>query len=82
MEDTKIEVDAITLDHVIENVIFGLVETETIPLGQRRASLMPPSNLTQQLLETQGTQDSLSFPPIDELGQLRASNLDLKSHLV
>jgi hypothetical protein len=35
----------------------------------------------QQLPETQGAQDSLSFPPIDELAQLRASNLDLKSRL-
>jgi hypothetical protein len=41
----------------------------------------PPPNLTQQLPETQRTQDSLSFPPIDELAQLRASNLDLKSCL-
>jgi hypothetical protein len=29
---------------------------------------------TQQLLDTQGTQDSLSFPPINEVGQLWASN--------
>jgi hypothetical protein len=52
-----------------------------MPLGQRRASLMLPPSLTQQLPETQGTQDSLSFPSFDELGQLRASNLDLKSCL-
>jgi hypothetical protein len=42
---------------------------------------MPPPNLTHPPPETQGTQDSLSFPPIDELGELRASNLDLKSCL-
>jgi hypothetical protein len=42
MEDTEMEVDVVALDHVIESVIYGLVETETMPLGQRRASLMPP----------------------------------------
>jgi hypothetical protein len=67
-EDTKMEVDVVALDYVVENVTYRLVETETMPLGQRRASFMPPPNLTQQLPETQGTQDSLSFPPIDELG--------------
>jgi hypothetical protein len=80
-EDTKMEVDVVVLNHVLENVTYGLVETKTMPLGRRRASLMPPPNLQQQLPETQGTQDSLSFPPIDELAQLRASNLDLKSCL-
>jgi hypothetical protein len=41
-EDTKMEVDVVALDHVVENVTYGLVETETMPLGRRRASLIPP----------------------------------------
>jgi hypothetical protein len=41
-EDTKMEVNVVALDHVIENVTYGLVETETMPLGRRRAILMPP----------------------------------------
>jgi hypothetical protein len=55
MEVTKMEVDVVALDHVVENVTYGLVETETMPLGQRRASRMPPPNLKQQPPETQGT---------------------------
>jgi hypothetical protein len=80
-ENTEMEVHVVALDHIVENVTYGLVETETMPLGRRRASLIPPPNLTQQPPETQWTQDSLSFPPIDELGELRAFNLDLKSRL-
>jgi hypothetical protein len=38
----------------------------------------PPPSPTQQPLDTQGMQDSLSFPPIDEVGELRASNSNLK----
>jgi hypothetical protein len=41
-EDTDMEVDVVTLDHVVENVTYGLVETETMLLGRRRATLMPP----------------------------------------
>jgi hypothetical protein len=32
-EDTKMEVDVVALDHVVENMTYGLVETETMPLG-------------------------------------------------
>jgi hypothetical protein len=32
-EDTEIEVDVVALDHVVENMTYGLVETETMPLG-------------------------------------------------
>jgi hypothetical protein len=42
-EDTEMEVDVVALDHVVENVTYGLVETETMPLGGRRTILMPPS---------------------------------------
>lgn len=65
-------------NHVVENVTNGLVEHVTMPLGQRRAILLPLPPKTQQTLDTQRTQDSLSFPPIDEVGQLRASNSDFK----
>ena len=41
-KDIEIEVDIVALDHIIENVTYELVEIKTIPLGQRRASLMPP----------------------------------------
>jgi hypothetical protein len=40
-EDTEMEVDAAAFDHIVENVTYGLVEPETTPLGQRRASFMP-----------------------------------------
>ena len=40
-EDTEMEVDVVMLNHVVENMTYGLVETETMPLGQRRANLMP-----------------------------------------
>ena len=32
-EDTKMEVDVVVLNHVVESVAYGLVETETMPLG-------------------------------------------------
>jgi hypothetical protein len=34
---------------------------------------MPPPSPAQQPMDIQGTQDSLSFPPNNEVGQLRAS---------
>ena len=74
LEDTEMKVDATALNYVVENAIYKLVEPVTTPLGQRQASLMPPLLPTQQPLDTQGTQDSLSFLPINEIGQLRASN--------
>jgi hypothetical protein len=81
LEDTKMEVDATALDHVIENMTYRLVEPVTTPLSQRRATLMPPPPPIQQTLDTQGTQYSLSFLPINEVGQLRASNSDLKERI-
>jgi hypothetical protein len=73
-EEIEMEVDAAALDHVVENATYGLLEPITTPLGRRRANLMPPPPPTQQLLNLEETQDSLSFPPIDEVGQLQASN--------
>jgi hypothetical protein len=35
------EVDAAALDHVVENVTYKVLEPVTIPVCQRRASLMP-----------------------------------------
>jgi hypothetical protein len=67
-EDTKMEVDVVTLNHVVENTTYGLVEPVTTPLGRRRANLMPPPPPTQQLVHVEETQDSLSFPPVDEVG--------------
>jgi hypothetical protein len=79
-EDIEIKVDTAVLDHVVENVTYKVLEPVTTPLSRRRASLMPPPppSPTQQPLDTQGMQDSLSFPPIDEVGELRASNSNLK----
>lgn len=54
-EDTETEVGIVTLDHVVENVTYGLVETKTMLLGRRRVSLMLLLNLPQQPPETQGT---------------------------
>jgi hypothetical protein len=81
LEDTKMEVDVVALDHVVENATYGLVEPVTMPLGRRRANLMPPLPPTQQPLNLEETQDSLSFPPIDEVGQLQASNSDLQNRI-
>ena len=41
-EDIEMEVDVVALNDIIENVTYGLVEIETMPLGQRRAILMLP----------------------------------------
>jgi hypothetical protein len=80
-EDTKMEVDVVALNHVVENATYGLVEPVTTPLGRRRPSLMPPPPPTQQPLHVEETQDSLSFPPVDEVGQLQASNSELKNRI-
>jgi hypothetical protein len=58
------EVDAAALDHVVENTTYRLLEPVTTPLGRRRANLMPPPPPTQQPLNIEETEDSLSFPPI------------------
>jgi hypothetical protein len=42
---------------------------------------MPPPPPTQQPLNIEETQDSLSFLPIDEVGQLQASNSDEKNQI-
>jgi hypothetical protein len=73
------EVDVVALDHVVENATYGLVEPVTTPLGHRRENLMPPPPPTQQPLHIEETQDSLSFPLVDEVGQLQASNSELKN---
>jgi hypothetical protein len=75
------EVDAVTLNNIIENATYGLVEPVTMPLGRRRANLMPPPPPTQQPLHVEEMQDFLSFPPVDEVGQLQASNSELKNRI-
>jgi hypothetical protein len=42
---------------------------------------MPPPPPTQQPLNLEETQDSLSFPPVDEVGQLQASNSNLQNRI-
>jgi hypothetical protein len=54
-EDTEMEVDVVALDHVVENATYGLVEPITMPLGRRRANLMPPPPPTQQPLNLEET---------------------------
>jgi hypothetical protein len=46
-EDTEMEVDVVALDHIVENVTYGLVDPVTTPLGRRRENLMPPPPPTQ-----------------------------------
>jgi hypothetical protein len=75
------EVDAAALNRVVENATYGLLEPVTTPLGRRRANLMPTPLPTQQPLNIKETQDSLLFPPIDEVGQLQASNSDLQNRI-
>lgn len=74
------EVDATAFDHIIENITYGLVEPKPCYLAEEELVPYSPS-LMQQQLGTQGTQDFLSFPSIDEVDQLQASNLDFNSHL-
>jgi hypothetical protein len=64
LEDTNMEVDATTLDHVIEDVTYGVLKPMNTP---DLVSCPPPSSI-QQPMDTQGTQDSLSFPPNNEIG--------------
>jgi hypothetical protein len=80
-EETEMEVDAAALDHIVENATYRLLEPVTTPLGRRRANLMPPTPPTQQPQNIEETQGSLSFPPIDEVGQLQASNSGLKNRI-
>jgi hypothetical protein len=80
-EDTEMEVDVVALNHVVKNATYGLVEPVTTPLGCRRAHLMPPPPPIQQPVYVEETQDSLSFPPVDEVGQLQASNSELKNRI-
>jgi hypothetical protein len=54
-EDTEMEVDVVALNHVVKNATYGLVEHVTIPLGRRRANLMPPPPPTQQPLHVEET---------------------------
>ena len=75
------EVDVVALNHVVENATYRLVEPVTTPLGHRQANLMRPPRPTQQLLHIEKTQDSLSFPPVNEVGQLQASNSKLKNQI-
>jgi hypothetical protein len=80
-EDTKMEVDVVTLDHIVENATYGLVEPVTTPLGHRRANVILTPPPTQQPLHIEETQDSLSFSPVDEVGQLQVSNSELKNRI-
>ena len=72
------EVDIATLDYIVKNVTNKLLEPVSTPLNRRRASFMPPPSSNTTTINTQETQDSMFFPPIDEVGQLQASNFDLK----
>ena len=81
-KEPKIEVDVAALDHIVENATYGLLEPVTTPLGHRGPNLMPPPPPIQQPLHIEETQDSLSFPPEDEVGQLQASNSKLKTELL
>jgi hypothetical protein len=80
-EDTEMEVDVVALDHIVENATYGLLDPVTTPLGRRRENLMPPPPPTQQPVHIEETQDSLSFPPVDEVGLLQASNSELKNRI-
>jgi hypothetical protein len=42
---------------------------------------MPPPPPTQQPLHIEEMQDSLSFPPVNEVGQLQALNSKLKNQI-
>jgi hypothetical protein len=75
------EVDVVALDYIVKNAMYGLVDPVTTPLGRRRENLMPPPPPTQQPIHIEETQDSLSFPPVDEVGLLQASNLELKNRI-
>jgi hypothetical protein len=80
-EDTEMEVDVVALNHIVENATYGLVDPVTTPPGRRRENLMPPPPPTQQPVHIDETQDSLSFPPVDEVGLLQASNSEFKNRI-
>jgi hypothetical protein len=75
------EVDVVALDNIVENATYKLVEPVTTPLGRSRTNLIPPLPPTQQPLKIEEMQDSLLFPPVDEVGQLQALNSDLKNRI-
>jgi hypothetical protein len=54
-KETKMEVDAATLNHVVENATYELLGPVTTPLSRRRANLMPPLSPTQQPLNIEET---------------------------
>jgi hypothetical protein len=75
------EVDTAALDHVVENMTYGVLEPMNTPICQRRTSLMPLLVQHNNHWTHKGSKGSLSFPPIDEVGQLQASNSKLKDQI-
>jgi hypothetical protein len=80
-DETDVPIDAVALDNIVENATYGLLETFPTPQSRRRANPLPPPPPTQQPLRIEETQDSLSFPPLDEIRQLQASNSELKNRI-
>ena len=60
--DTNMLVDNDVIENVVVTVIVGVLEDIHIPVRKRASIALPPRSPTVQYLDTEGTQDSLSFP--------------------
>jgi hypothetical protein len=62
--DTNMLVDNDVIENVVATVIYGVLEDIHSPIRRRPSIPLPPPSHTVQSLNTEGTQDSLSFPLI------------------
>jgi hypothetical protein len=60
--DTNMLVDNDVIKNVVATVTYGVLEDIHIPIRKRPSIPLPPPSHTIQSLNTEGTQDSLSFP--------------------
>jgi hypothetical protein len=60
--DTNMLVDNDVIENVVATVTAGVLEDIHSPIRKRPSVLLPPPSPTVQSLNTEGTQDSLSFP--------------------
>jgi hypothetical protein len=63
-QDTNMLIDNDVIENVVATVTYGVLEDIHIPIRRRPSIPLPPPSHTVQSLNTEGTQDSLSFPLI------------------
>jgi hypothetical protein len=64
VHDTNMLVDNDVIENVVATVTYGVLEDIHTPICRRPSIPLPPPSHTVQSLNTEGTQDSLSFPLI------------------